>query len=312
MDFSTPEGWKKAIITIVGMIVPVLAAFGLKEDILNTMTTGIIAAADLIALIGYWIVNQIAAKGKAAQVIKVIEANSALVTAVAKTGADVAPLVQAMANSGTDEKGEVKEPEISLVKDRIAKLREYYAIGKNYREYLIGSLDATIRKWQERMTQVNPNYPTIEAVKQVAAEFFNRNLTEKECGTIQSIMGLPPLLHAMGDVSILNSFFGAFDRMPELAYMETYFREFTIMRVTKDTIEEAASRARKGDVDIKAAKLALREFGYSELEVNKTQWSGNTITAVYETTPGAEGGSYRPFMPYSRAGYPEFELIDNS
>ncbi len=189
-------------------------------------------------------------------------------------------------------------PIISQVKDRIKLIREYYGqLNKNYRDYFRGAGALTINSWLQHMVQVNPFYTTIELAKEIADHFFGRKLTEQECATIQSIVGLEAVIKSMGDSNILEGFFAAFDKFRQLEWMETYFRAHAVRQSTCDEIVKAASRAKHGDVDIKAAKLALQEFGISAEDADKTQWSGNLISQLYQVN------GYKAFDPYGLAGY---------
>ncbi len=192
---------------------------------------------------------------------------------------------------------------IPLLRDKLAVMREYYNKDKNYREYMLGGVNATIQKWLEHFVQVNPLATTVEIAKEIADKYFGRKLTAQECSTIQGILGLEAVIKSMGDIGILQGFFLAFDRFKELTFLERIFRDGTVCLYTTNTIEEASSRARSGNVDKAKAVLALQEFGLTAFESENSQWSGNMIKAIYRKVQGGQGFNYEDFNPYTLAGF---------
>jgi hypothetical protein len=186
---------------------------------------------------------------------------------------------------------------VPQLKDKLKLMREYYSTDKNYREYMLGGVNATVAKWIDRFVQINPMATTVEIAKEIALKYFNRTLSVQECSTIQGILGLEAVIKSMADVGIVTGFFLAFDKFKELAYLEKIFREGTVANYTVNTINETATRAKSGDKDIVKAKLALQEFGIPAANVDKTTWSGNTISAIYI------GTSPENFDPYALTGY---------
>jgi hypothetical protein len=196
----------------------------------------------------------------------------------------------------------VAEP-VPQIKDKIKIMREYYSKDKNYREYMLGGVNATVAKWIDKFVSINPMATTVEVAQEIAKSYFHRTLTVQECSTIQGILGLEAVIKSMSDIGITQSFFVAFDKMKELAWLEKIFRDGTVVQYTLKTIIEAATRASAGDSDIDKARLALQEFGISAYEAAHSQWSGNTIKAIYKIASSGVGFNLIEFNPYTLAGY---------
>ena len=80
MDFSTKAGWQKFLITLIGIIGTVALGFGFSQAKIESITATATTLVPIIATIGFWIVNQVAAKGKAKTVVELatIEANKVI------------------------------------------------------------------------------------------------------------------------------------------------------------------------------------------------------------------------------------------
>jgi hypothetical protein len=90
-DFSSEKGFQKFVVTIIGMAGTILiSAFGVSPDKSNAMVSTATIFAPIIATALYYIVNQIAASGKAKAEIARINATAAAITLTGITPA-VAP-----------------------------------------------------------------------------------------------------------------------------------------------------------------------------------------------------------------------------
>ncbi len=90
-DFSTKEGIQKFIITIIGIVATVVtSAFGISPDKASIWVSLLTQFAPLIAVVVYYIVNQYAAKGKAAASQVALETKVAMVKSLAVISPEVA------------------------------------------------------------------------------------------------------------------------------------------------------------------------------------------------------------------------------
>ncbi len=90
-DFTTKAGMQKAIITVVGIVGTVLiSTFGWSPDKANVFITALTQFAPIIAAVLYYIVNQIAAKGKAKAAQAVLETKTAMFKSIAVSAPEVA------------------------------------------------------------------------------------------------------------------------------------------------------------------------------------------------------------------------------
>ena len=65
-DLTTKTGWQKFLVSIVGIVSSVGLAFGMSQAAVDSIVAIVTALIPIIAAIAYYIVNQLAAKGKAA------------------------------------------------------------------------------------------------------------------------------------------------------------------------------------------------------------------------------------------------------
>ena len=92
-DFSTKAGIQKFIVTLVGLLVEALTTFGVSQGTLDTIQSIVALATPILVLIIYYIVNQMAAKGKASTEVKKAEVVADTIKTLAMTAPDVAMAV---------------------------------------------------------------------------------------------------------------------------------------------------------------------------------------------------------------------------
>lgn len=216
---------------------------------------------------------------------------------IARKLEDTVPAVDPWVLSG-ENKG-TKEPlpvsTASLVKDRVEAAVAIAATDTGMWDVLFGAFNQRAHNAVVEMLRLNPNMGTLDAVQKVVDEYYALRLDAKQCGTIQSILGLPAAIFAIYDGDVLRSIKTSIERDPvALGYQREIWRKLAIAQARKQTIDEAASRVQNQNLSIRDRELALQEFGLSPEDAHKTQWAGG-VAMVYYVIPGASHGSYVDF-----------------
>ena len=96
MDFTTKAGIQKLIVTIAGILgTTLITTFGWSPDKTNVIVTLLTQFAPIIATVLFYVVNQIAAQGKATTAQKVLETKVAMIETLAESAPDVAMAIVA-------------------------------------------------------------------------------------------------------------------------------------------------------------------------------------------------------------------------
>jgi hypothetical protein len=184
---------------------------------------------------------------------------------------------------------------ISLVKDRVATAITLVSTDAGMWDYLMQNLGDKINAAMQHMLSVNPNMATIDAVKAVVAQYLGVSLTVQQCSDVQSILGLPQVLFAYHDQSILQSFKDAALSGHLSAGMVQMFRNTAVRYASVNIVNEATMRVQNDDLPIEQRWLALQEFGLSADVAHQAIFSGGMVTINWM-------GSWRAFDPWALSG----------
>ncbi len=313
-DFTTQEGWKKAIITIIGIGATVATSvFGVSPDKTNIFVTILTQFAPLVAVICYYIVNQIAARGKATTTQKALETKSELIQNLAVNSPEIAMAVVKQGNGIVLEEPPVDVPPIAggsivTVKDKIEVMTKIANTDKGLKDLARGIVGLRINEQIAHLKQVNLQLGDDEAVKQVVQEYVNVVLTEKQCGAANALLGMPAVIAAHADLNIVNSFIQAWEagNYNNAAHQINQFRQSTIRAMTLRIVEEVASRVRNANLPLIDRQKALIEFGVGDYHAQKSDFATAGVGVWVQPTDAngnlVHGGHLETFNPYVLAG----------
>lgn len=291
MDFSTPEGRKKVIVTIVGMLVPLFAAFGIAQADVDKYVGLATIAADVLFTVGYWVVNQYAAKGKAntaielaqIEVDKIVAVNTTTVT-TSTTSASSSDVIVASAPKVS----ELPETVTSLVKDRVEVAMKVAATDEGMKDVLLGKFQERTKESIKHFSDLNPTIGGIDAAEKVVEDMYKVRLDAKQCSVIQSMIGLPQAIFAKTDQTIMANIIGSWDRDPVgTASNKEMWRKIAIDWAKTSTIREAADRVKNVMLPMAKRVLALQEFGVSLEDATRSGKEG--MSRIWYTIPGGTG-----------------------
>lgn len=293
IDLTTKTGIQKFIVAIVGIASTVLMSLlGWSPDKTNALVTAITPWIPIIASVLFFIVNQIAAMGKAKTQIKLAEiaAGIAAVSPTVTTTTVTSPPIEVIT-----EPTQTESP-IILVKDTINLAKKVISTDSGLWDFLLGAVSRRIDEQIAHLLMVNPNMKTIDAAKEVVEKYLNTKLTEKDCEVINSILGLPAALSAYKDMSIMEDFKKAWDlgRLPR--YVLENFRIGANTLIIMQTIGDAAAIVKNDNIPVSDRIRGLLAFGLSEKDANKVQFSGGKVI-IWNVN------HYEDFNPYILAGY---------
>ncbi len=306
----------------------VALGFGLSAAKVESAVAIATTLAPFLAMIIYFIVNQIAAMGKAKAVIDKIEAvtasSSTIVTepsgkttetqtVTPPTMAEIKSAETVQTNpigwNATKAAEDAKNPPLpvsvtSLVKDRVAMRVQLASTDEGMWDVLFGKFDQRMKAEVEHFAQLNPNLGGVEAAQKVVDDMYKVRLDAKQCSVIQSMIGLPAAIFAKTDTFILAQIKASIEKSEAdakasgtpaaLAYQRENWRRIAIDNAKEMTINEAADRVKNANLPIKYRELALQEFGMSPEDAHKTQWAGGSAK-IYYVIPGGVGGTYMDF-----------------
>ncbi len=281
LDFSTKAGIQKFIVTLVGLIVEALATFGVAQGTLDTAQSIITLATPILVMVIYFIVNQMAAKGKAAAAQNVLETKAATLITLAETAPQVAIAMYKVAD-------EPIAPTVSLVKDRIKAARATYGTWEGAKGLLLGTFKDRFEAALKRFASIGGT--TIEVARKAVYEVTGAMLDDKACETIGQTPGFLGAIGANVDIKIIADLITAIDKTPELAYLKTSLTKRAQYYAVKAIVDDAMIRIQAGEGNA-ASRLALQEFGYTPEQARNAQYSGGVVDG---------------FDPWARAGIDPF------
>ncbi len=302
-DFSTQEGWKKAIVALAGILGTVLTTtLGWSPDKANVLVTLLVQFSPMIGSIAYFVVNQIAAKGKAAakqaqaELVAEVELTKAenISNLITASPIEAARVMIAMA-TGVDTV-EIK-PKIELIKDQISIATEMVA--KDPWAFIQGDILARFNYLMNVMLVANPELGTIDAVRALVQPFLDRVPTVEECGTIQSVLGLGAVVKQWSSQHMIADFMVAIELNPALKYLGEDFKKYAISRATNNIVNAGIAKVMSAQTKDELAN-ALMSFGYTETEAYKTTGVGGNLKIFRET--GGQAGGYADFNPWGMLG----------
>ena len=312
IDVKTPAGIQKAIITVVGIIATVLInVLGWSPDKANTLVTIATQLAPIIAVVLYYIVNQVAAIGKAAASQKVLEVKADLVKTLAITAPEVA--IAIIAPSTIVSETEVLVPvTASMVRDRIDVMTKFANTEQGLKDILRNLVGERIKEQIAHLKQVNPQLGDDAAVMEAVKGYVNIVLNEKQCAAANSILGMPSVIASYVDMTIVNSFIAAWEQghYDSAPYIVNNMRRDVIRSITLRIIEEAAARVKNGNLPMEQRVLALMEFGLDQYHAEKSDLASVGRIGIWEQPYNSKGelvkgGTLVPFNPYRLIGYTE-------
>jgi len=182
------------------------------------------------------------------------------------------------------------------VKDTINLAKKIISTDNGLWDFLLGVTSRRIDEQMAHLLMVNPNMKTIDAVKEVVEKYLNIILTQKDCEVINSILGLPAVLSAYKDMSIMEDFKKAWDlgRLPR--YILENFRIGANILIVMQTVGNAAAIVKNDNLPVSERIRGLLAFGLSQKDADKVQFSSGKVT-IWNIN------HYEDFNPYILAGY---------
>lgn len=183
---------------------------------------------------------------------------------------------------------------VSLIKDRIASAVKM--INKDTKwDFLMGIWVSKIEAAKQHLLSINPNM-TQDDVDSLLAKYAGGILDENDCKNVQSVMGLPAVLHAKNDVLILESMQAAEKAGTLGPAMSTMYLNAAIKGVSNDIVVDGINRVQNDSASIESRRLALQEFGLPKDVADRAMFSGGACQINWM-------GSWRDFNGYELAGY---------
>jgi hypothetical protein len=297
-DFTTKAGIQKFIVTLVGLVIEGLATFGVAQAKLDAISSVATIAAPIVAVVLYYIINQIAAKGKAITSQKVLETKVAMVEKLAVSAPDVAIAI-AQTNPNPTVTAVIPTPAnatvdpVPQVKDRIKDARKIYGTWEGAKLMLLSTFKDRFEAALKRFASVSGT--TIEAARLAVFEVAGVMLDDKACERISLQPGFLGALGAnLDSAKIIPDLIAAIDKTPELEYLKKSFTARAIWYAVKAIVDDAVIRIQAGEGNA-ASRLALQEFGYTAEQARNAQYSGGAVDG---------------FDPWARAGVNPYTMED--
>lgn len=161
-------------------------------------------------------------------------------------------------------------------------------------DFLEGIWTDKLNAAKQHMLEVNPNL-TQEDMNKLLNQYANGVLSPDDCRNVQSVLGLPQVLHAQNDIQILESMKAA-ERAGQLGpALSQMYLESAIRDVSMSIANEAIMRVQNESAGIQAQRRALREFGINKDTAERAIFSGGQCW--YQS-----GGVWKAFNGYELAG----------
>lgn len=284
-DFTTKAGIQKFIVTLAGLLVEALTTFGVSQGMLDTIQSIVALATPILVLIIYYIVNQMAAKGKAATEVKKAEVVADTIKNLAITAPNVAMAVATYKVSA--------EPVvIPNIKEKIKTARVMFGTWQGAKSVMLQTFKDRFETALKRYASIGMT--TIEAARKAVYDVTGVTMSDEACERIAKEPGLYGAVAANADIKIISDLLDAIDKYPELDYMKKAFIKLAVKAVVKGIVDEAVIRIQAGEGNA-ASRLALQEFGYTAEQARNAQYSGGVVYG---------------FDPWAKAGVDPFTLED--
>lgn len=291
-DTFIPDNWLAGKRTFIGAVLAVVTPLlGSVTPELRDATTQVVTIfLDALVPIVYMITQHLSDKKLAASPIAT---STAPVAQPAST-----PLPQGFPPTSSQTASQPAQPaapqeEISRVKDRIASVVKL--INKDTKwDFLEGIWTDKLNAAKQHLLEVNPNM-TQEDMNKLLNQYANGVLSPDDCKNVQSVLGLPQVLHAQNDIQILESMKAA-ERAGQLGpALSQMYLESAIRDVSMSIVSEAIMRVQNESAGIQAQRRALREFGLDKDTAERAMFSGGQCW--YQS-----GGVWKAFNGYELAG----------
>lgn len=209
----------------------------------------------------------------------------------------------------------VEAPKILTIRERIVSARKMYSIWDNAKMLLLGTFKDRFESALKRLVLLNPNIKNVEAARQAIEEITGVCLDEKTCAAISGQPGMLGAVGANADIKIISDLLDAIDRMPELAYKKAEFTEVAIRYAIQNIIFDAIVRIQNGirantSEGFTVAKNVLKEFGLTDWQINKSEFSGAQVKIWYSTTGQKDSYQLVDFDAYELANVDQVTLKD--
>lgn len=176
----------------------------------------------------------------------------------------------------------------SLVKDRVEVAMKLAATDEGMWDVLFGRFKQRVGEAVEHMLQLNPSLGTIENAQKAMEEAYKVRLDSKQCGILQSILGLPQAIFAQTDTTILANIKAAIEKDPVgMGWQKEQWRGIAVQWAKEGTIREAADRVKNVNLPMEKRVAALTEFGVSVEDAARSGREG--MSRVWYTIPGGTG-----------------------
>ena len=291
-DFTTKAGIQKFLVTIFGLIIEVVAILMPQDvDTITKLGTMIIP---ILAVIAYYIVNQVAATGKA----KTAQAELVTKTETIKTLAITAPEV-AIALASPIILPQIAAP-IPQVKDKIKVARQTYGTWEGAKAMLLGTFKDRFESALRRFASIGDT--PIEVARKAVDEVAGVYIDDKACELISQTPGFLGAVSSKVDIQIIGDLIAAVEKTPALAYVKTALINRAVWYAVKGVVDDAVVRLQAGEGNAES-KLVLQEFGVSAESARKSQWSGRDVEVYTPMSSNpADGFQFKRFNQWALAG----------
>ena len=310
-DFSTKAGWQKFFVSLITIAAMVATAFGVSNSD-KWVTVGAVVA-EFLAGIAFFIVNQNAAKGKAAATQAALETKADLIKTLAITAPEVAKVALFKVDAATVEPVKL----VAFLKDKIKTARVIYGTWEGAKSFYLGWFRERFDLAIKRLANLNPTMGGVELVKKAVFEITGGELDDKMCQAIGQIPGYLGAVGAQADIKVISDLFSAIDNTKELAWMKAGWTKLAVRGAVKAIIDDATLRLQHGGPNDTVDPQVLAEWGLTQYMINASQFSGNRVDKIMWSTYRDKDGNPYPgtynlidFDPWAMAGVDSTSMED--
>lgn len=185
--------------------------------------------------------------------------------------------------------------QVAQIKDRIASTVKMINRDTKW-DFLMGIWVDKVESAKQHLLAINNGSMSQDDMDKILAQYAGGVLNEDDCRNVQSVMGLPQVLHAQNDVLILQSMQAAEKAGTLGGGMSDTYLKAAIRGVSKAIIDDGINRVQNDSAPIATRRLALQEFGLPQDVADRAMFSGGACDINWM-------GGWRPFNGYSLAGF---------
>jgi citrate synthase len=159
--------------------------------------------------------------------------------------------------------------------DIIEKIRIAKDLVSNYegmKDFYISDLAKNIEFKKAKMLSMYPDISTTEALMKVIEEYTGKKITAMDCSFVNTMIGLPELLHTVTDMAIVQSIFASYESGKMDINNQTIQNLFigARQRVALNILSDTKKRVLDEYGEKSDRIAALMEFGIDPVSAEKT------------------------------------------